>query len=301
MGLPEYVVQYGVQRAWDIVKKSHNRHLGLWLKEFPVDKQERYRKMLRDEGAPYIHIGFPENPPRLPSFSIILRDEHEHPQGQYLGHGGITHGEPLHPMSDNDGELPWVEPFYGVTYPGEHKTYDPTLVTVDGGRKGLSTGFVPGKNPDPFYEDMDYMGHPQRLYDESAVHLESEVTGFEMNMGILVTTTNSEKTIVYYRILQKVLLRFLDWFERNGLQNLKLSGADLSVNPNLTPSPGPVYQRMMNLNFFFQSADVYASQFIREMMCEMDMGVRRCDGTIQYTKLKFDVDLTGQGEDEESK
>jgi len=306
MSMPEFVIQYGVQRAWDMIRGMDNYKLGFMMKQLKLERQESYRDLIRTESV-LIQLGYPTQPARMPSFSIILQSENESPEGQFLDHGGAENTEPPYPpvnngedfYSDDDWQswgqgLPPEEHYHGVTYPGEMKSQPPALLGVDGPGH-VQTGYVghpgtSGSGPlsDPNYEVRDRMGHTQPLYNEDTQALDSSVTGDDVSIGIQVTTGNMEKTLVYYRLLRQVLRTkaMRTWFEVNGLQRMTFSGMDLRPNESLVPSSSVlVFQRTLSASFLFHEIDIQVAQVVNKFILEFEMATQRPDGSLDFVTI----------------
>ena len=301
MSMPEFVIQYGVQRAWEFFKENSHA-IGYLMKELPVDKRERYRQMIEDEDVSII-LAYPTAQTRLPSFAIVLSGESE--EIDFLDDGG-----------DDDSVLPYPSPglediednpylhegYDSVTY---ERDFGPQLSSVDGAqaketiRPVLRTQ-LPRKNLDyqrtdlgqEAPENFEKMGETERLFDRNTQKVSSRSWVDRISVSVIVTTQNAEKTFIYYRLLRWSLRMLKMWFAVNGIQNLTFTGSDLSPNEQLAPAPSPtVFQRTLMLSFQHEDKAYEVEAFIRKWIFDIKLAVQNADGSVDYTVVFDDSDL----------
>jgi hypothetical protein len=276
MSVPELLLQQCVNVAWDFVRK-HTYLFGALLSSMPVMKQERYRELVEQENVT-IHFGYPVAKTILPAFSVVLLGEEE--EISVVGdEGPDSRAMPYPPVAEED-YYPQEE-FYGVLY---GKTNAPQFSAVDGDlirestrhplpRKNLDVQRAPG---DEQYERLDY---PQRLWHRDQQHVSARVVTDRVNIGIIVTTDNEEKTIVYHRLLRNVLRRFTGLMQVNGIQNPKFSSADVVPAEAIGPTTGGTYpfQRMTTISFLYEDRLFEIESIIRGWLIEIDLATKRPD------------------------
>lgn len=286
MGMPEFVIQEGVKRAWEFLSKR-TFMLGHFLRELPVKKQEGYRALIEAE-EPNIHFGFPNQKTRLPSFAILLASENE--GVQVVGDAGLADVQaPFPSVAPEDYNDP--PEFYGITY--DQFGGDPNFMGYDGNlkRPEPTNHPLPRKNLNIQNADGDEqferMGEVQRLYDRNAQRLQARVVSDNVTVGILVTTDNAEKTFIYYRLLRSMLRRFTMWFEVNGVQNPQYSGSELSPVETMVPTVSgvPVFQRQLSMSFMYEDRLFEVESLIQGWVYELVLATRRQDGQIDEVQV----------------
>lgn len=279
MGMPEFVILNGIQKAWDFLTER-TFVLGHFLRELPANRQEEYRNLIATE-KPNIHLGFPNQKTRLPSFSLLLSSENE--GVQVVGDTGLSDVDPPYPaVAPDDYDDP--PEYYGVTY--DQFSGSPNFLGYDGNltRPEPRNHPLPRKNLDIQNADGDEqferMGEVQRLWARDQQRLQARVVSDNVSVGILVTTENAEKTFVYYRLLRSMLRRFTMWFEVNGVQNPQYSGADLSPVETMLPTVSgvPVFQRQLSMSFMYEDRLFEVESLIRGWVYELVLATERPDG-----------------------
>lgn len=293
MGVPEYTLQRIVQMAWDFTTQ-HTYLFGELLRSMPTMKQERYRELVETEKVS-IHFGYPTAKTLLPSFAIVLLGEEQ--EVEVIGDDGIdSRAMPYPPVAEED-YYPQEE-FYGVLY---GKTQQPQFSSVDGDwirestkhplpRKNLNVQRAPG---DEQYEHLD---EPQRLWHRNQQRVSARVVYDRVNMGIIITTDNEEKTFVYHRLLRNVLRRFTMLFQVNGIQNTKFTSADVVPGEAMGPTAGGSYpfQRMITMSFMYEDRFLEIESLIRGWILEVELKTHRPDGgfdTLPVVTVTSDEDL----------
>jgi len=299
MSLPELVVQRGVELAWNFFEEN-NYVLGYLCRELPLERQEDYRQLIRDEDVS-IFMAYPTQITRIPSFSIVLKGESEDREGQFIGDAGPSLRDLPYPATDNEAawdaydELPTVRPdfkreeFEGVVYPD---TEEPQLLGDNGDRSKQDVYHFSPRRKNLWQqreltttseEQYEKMGEVQRLWHRDAQKLFATATGDRVNIDIIVTTENAEKTMIYYRMLRWAMRRFSTWFHVNGLYHPSYTGGDLSPNESLAPaSGGPAYQRTLSMNFVHIDYSFEVESALAGFVFEMDLVTRRADGSLDF-------------------
>ena len=294
MGVPELVVQKTVFLSWKFVKE--NTYLfGELLEEMDPMKQERYRTLVEQENVSII-FGYPTVKTVLPSFSIVLLGEEE--EIAVIGDEGPDSRVMPYPAVAEDDYNPQEE-FYGTLY-GEDT--EPKFSAVDGDlirestrhplpRKNLAVQRAPGD------EQFEQIGYPQRLWHRDRQRLSVRTVIDRVNIGIVVTTANEEKTFVYHRLLKNVLRRFIGLFNTNSIQNPKFSSADVVPGEALGPTTGGNYpfQRMMTISFMYEDRIFDIESVIRGWLFEVDLATPGKDGETDLTPV---ISVTGAAEDD---
>jgi hypothetical protein len=300
MSMPEFVVQKGVRLAWDFISKN-DYILGHDLRELPTKRQEEYRNLLRSEKMS-IGLGYPTQSPKLPSISIVLSHESEDSAGQFVGdEGPLWHANPVPSTSNErawamyeDEEMPdfrKFESFEGVFY---HEG-DPHMLGVDGAMSTTPVALHPkreknkwqqrgtGTNSD---EQFEKMGHVARLWNPNTHKMSMTAVGDRASVDIIIATSNGEKTMVYFRLLRRVLRQFKTWFEINNVIDPVFSGGDISPDETLTPTSGiTAYRRSLNMNFLHFDFSFEVASVIESFMIEVDMATRKQDGGLDFTRV----------------
>ena len=318
MSMPEFVILQGIEKAWQFLRENLDFSLGYLMRELPSTRQEEYRKLLRDDNVSIV-MGYPQQPSRSTCFAVVLQSESEAPQGQFVGDAGVSNRALPYPVLNND--IDYTENFYGVTYEqvergqiatiGGHidtgtdevRLFPPRYVMPDlGGNDATAQGLGAGntlplrKNQWQQREsgttgDEQYgrVGEVQKLYGRDAQRLFSTVVGDTVNVGIIISTDNAEKTLVYYRLLRWVLRRFTTWFNVNGVLNPTYSGTELSFAEGSSPTLGlAVFQRTLNISFQHNDVSLEVEPVLFGFMLEIDMLTQRQDGGYDVLALKFD-------------
>lgn len=99
---------------------------------------------------------------------------------------------------------------------------------------GVDENFV-----DPIWDPISKTNRP--VYQRS----------FDSRLNLIITSENSFEVITIYRILQSMLITVFNDIQMQGLQNPKLSGGDLQINPDLVPAH--IFFRAINLDFFYDT------------------------------------------------
>lgn len=292
MPMPEFVVQEGIRKAWELVKRS-GRKIDVALRYLKPDRQQRYRDLIERED-PVIHFQNPDAKPRVPSFVIALASESESPQGQFLGDDGLDYREGPYPAVAPEDFYP-QEDFLGLVYSEEDC---PTPVTVDGPSvAGVSLKRIrlePEKNLHlqraslDDSEQREQMGVVPRLYDKDKQRLSLKSYGDEVTVTVTITTANFETTFVFYRLLRWGLRRLRGWFHANGLLNLTFSGSDVALDESLQPTtggPAGPFRRVLTMQFYHEDYDIFEEAIVRQFLLEMDMATPRQDGSLEYTRI----------------
>jgi len=282
MGVPEYVIQQAVQLSWKFVREN-TFLFGELLSDMPVMKQESYREMVENESV-NIHFGYPIATTVLPAFSIILLGEEE--EIEVIGDEGIDSRSMPYPAVAEEDYYPQEE-FYGVLY---GRTTEPLFSAVDGDLIRESTRHpLPRKNLDvqraPGDEQYEHLDYPQRLWHRDQQRVSARVVVDRVNMGLVITTDNQEKTFVYHRLLRNVLRRFIGLMNTNGIQNPKYSSADVVPAEALGPTTGGTYpfQRMITMSFMYEDRMFDIESVIRGWILEIDIATKKQDGSIELT------------------
>lgn len=301
MSMPEYVIQKGVQKAWQFLQERLDYAIGHYLRQLPSTRQEEYRALVKAD-SPTIFLGYPNTTISVPSFGIVLMSEDEDPSGQYIGDAGPSNRALPHPAVAEDDYLP-EEDFDGLVYPD---TQQPQLIEVDGElgtrevfsfsprRKNLWQQRHSHQDGD---EQHDQMGEPPRLWHQDRQRLSTIAVGDRVRVSILVTTDNAEKTMTYYRLLRWILRRFKTWFEKNGVGDPNFSGRDLAASDSVVPgTPFPLFQRTINMDFIHIDKGYQIDSVIEEWMFEVEMLTQKPDGSYDAVPL-FPYQNTGDDED----
>lgn len=291
MGMPEFVIQMGVQKAWDFFRE--NAHVVAYmLKELPAERKEAYRRMIEDEEVSIL-FAYPIVQPTIPSFSIILQSETE--EHAFLDDGG-----------DDDMALPYPPPgmddwtehddYGGVVYNGDTA---PQYSPVDGADPKESVRSVvrtqwPRKNLDMQRTDLgqespehfERMGEAPHLFNRQYQRVSSRSWVDRVSVGIIVTADNQEKTFVYYRLLRWALRQLTMWFHVNGVLNMSISGSDVAPAAPLTPAPSPaIFQRQMNLSFQYQDQAHEVEAILRGWVLDIKLATKNADGSVDYVPI----------------
>jgi hypothetical protein len=72
---------------------------------------------------------------------------------------------------------------------------------------------------------------------------------FDSRIHIVITSENTLEVIVVYSILRAALISTFTDLNLNGFQNLKISGGDLQINPELIPQN--IFLKAIHLDFFY--------------------------------------------------
>lgn len=290
MSMPEFVIQKGVQKAWQFLQERLDYAIGYYLRQLPQLRQEEYRELVKSE-SPTIFLGYPNSAMTVPSFGIVLMSEDEDPSGQYIGDTAPSYRDMPFPAAGEDDYLP-EEDYDGVVYPDSE---GPQLIEVDGDigsrevysfsprRKNLWQQRHSHQDGD---EQHDQMGQVPRVWHKDRQRLGAHAVGDRVRVGILVTTDNAEKTMTYYRLLRWILRRFKTWFEKNGVIDPNFSGRDLAAADSVVPgSPVPLFQRAINMDFVHIDMGYQVESVIEEWMFEVEMLTQKPDGSYDAVPL----------------
>ena len=317
MSMPEFVIMHGVEMAWKFLRENLDYSLGYLARELPIEQQEEYRKLIREDDVSVI-FGYPTQQTRLPSFSILLQSENEDPEGQFVGDAGPDNRALPFPAVNNDTEP--EEDFYGTVYATgdnqapetlglsglsgkqEVRNFPPREIYPDTGGDDANATGQPEGTVFPVHkgqwqqresgttgdEQYEIMGNVQKLWARDGQRLFSTVVGDRISIGILITTNNAVKTLVYYRLLRWVMRRFTTWFIRNGVLNPTYSGGDLSPNEGIMPTVSTLgFQRTLSMSFLHHDISIEVEPVLAKFMFEMEMVIRKQDGSLETTELKF--------------
>jgi hypothetical protein len=72
---------------------------------------------------------------------------------------------------------------------------------------------------------------------------------FESRLSFVITSDNSLETIITYHIIRAALVSVFNDLQFNGLQNPKISGGTLNINPELVPLN--IFYQAIYLDFFY--------------------------------------------------
>lgn len=299
MSMPEFVVQKGVKMAWEFIRKN-DFILGHDLRELSTKRQEEYRNLLRSEDV-VISLGYPTQKPKLPSFSIVLSNESEDSAGQFVGDQGPSMN--AHPIESTSNERAWAmyeeeempdfrkfENFEGVLY--QEGTY---MKGVDGTMSRTPVALHPRRQKNKWQqrstgtdgdEQYEKMGHVARLFDPASQKMSMTAVGDRASVDIIIATSNGEKTMVYFRLLRRVLRHFKTWFEINNVIDPVFTGGDLAPDETLTPTSGiTAYRRSLNMNFLHFDFSFEVASVIERFIVEMDMATKNQDGSLDFTRV----------------
>lgn len=302
MSMPEFAVMAGVQRAWDIIKAHPGEILAAEFKELSRKKQKDFREMIEAED-PTIHLAYPTNKTRLPAFSVILQSETE--EETFLDDAGpddrVYPYNPYNPLGIDPYE---DDDMGGIVY---DIVTGPLPMTVSGAKVKESVRTVrrtarPKKNQDmqrgflggDADEQFEKMGEPKKVWDRNEHKVTSRSWIDRVNVGVLVTATNAEKTFVYYRLLRTLMRLNTTWFSRNGIKVPSYSGSDLQSSEMLGPAPIPnVFQRMLIMSFKHETNTKEVEAIIRGWEYEITLVTNRADGGTDEVKV---LQASGDGE-----
>lgn len=72
---------------------------------------------------------------------------------------------------------------------------------------------------------------------------------FDSVMSLVITSDNSFETIIIYHILRSCLVSVFNDLQFAGIQNPKLSGGTLNINPELVPLS--IFYQVINIGYFY--------------------------------------------------
>lgn len=96
--------------------------------------------------------------------------------------------------------------------------------------------------------------------------------GFSTSYSIVVSTSNTLETIGIYRVLQAALIQYIENMEVDGFMNLKISGGDLQLNPDIVPNG--VFLRSINIDFSYKTTvrKILPDKYLREIIAKGSVG-----------------------------
>lgn len=292
MGIPELVVLAGVQRAWDFLKAYPGEILAAEMRELSAKKQQSYREMIEVEN-PTIHLAYPTSKTTLPAFSVILQSEAE--QFNFMDDAGPDDRMLPYPPPAED-EFVDVEPMGGTVYDGDTPPRPLTLsgdavkddvrtvrrTQVQKKNLDMQRGFLGGDADEHFAQ----IGEPSRVWNRNEHLVSSRSWIDQVGIGIMVTTTSAEKTLVYYRLLRTVLRLLATWFSRNGVKNPTYSGSDLQNAESLGPAPSPgAFQRMITMSFAHESTTYEVEAILRGWEIQINLVTPNAEGGVDETPV----------------
>jgi hypothetical protein len=72
---------------------------------------------------------------------------------------------------------------------------------------------------------------------------------FDSRLNLVITSENTLEVITIYNIIRAVLIATFNDLQFVGFQNLKISGSDIQINPDLVPQA--IFTKGLNLDFFY--------------------------------------------------
>jgi hypothetical protein len=72
---------------------------------------------------------------------------------------------------------------------------------------------------------------------------------FDSRLSLVITSANSIETIMIYHILRAALVSVFNEMQFAGIQNPKLSGGTLNINPDLVPLN--IFYQVINIDYFY--------------------------------------------------
>lgn len=121
-------------------------------------------------------------------------------------------------------------------------------------------------------------GEPTRLYTENEGHFEKTGRNFDVTYNLTIAGSSQYEVLYLYAILKAILLAQVPYLEKEGLQDISISGSEFAPRGDYLPDV--VYTRSLNITF------KYTFGFISEL------------GTIKNINLAIiPLDHTGPGEE----
>lgn len=93
-------------------------------------------------------------------------------------------------------------------------------------------------------------GYTDPLVDGDGNVTEGYTRRFDARYNVLITSENTNEVVLVYHVLRAMLISAFDHFSQSGLQNAKLSGQDLQINPQLVPEH--IFFRGIGLYFEYE-------------------------------------------------
>lgn len=94
-------------------------------------------------------------------------------------------------------------------------------------------------------------GYQEQLFDD-LTYKSVFTRRFSANYNIVITSDNSNEVIIIYHVLKALLIGMYFHLHKNGIENLKLGGADLNINQSLMPKH--LFSRAISLNFDYETS-----------------------------------------------
>jgi len=97
--------------------------------------------------------------------------------------------------------------------------------------------------------------------------MEPNTRSFSTQYRIVFTSNNTFEVLLMYYTIRAFMIGIFESIELAGLRNLKLSGGDLNINPQLVP-PG-IFLRALNLNFNYEvSQSIFTKETAHRIILE---------------------------------
>lgn len=123
-------------------------------------------------------------------------------------------------------------PTIHITFPSEQNSQDG--IGMDEGYVDFDTSF--NRSESTFEEGDSY----ERNYTRT----------FVTTYNAIITSDNSTEVICIYHALRALMIQMYIYFEFAGIRNLKISGGDLALNPDLVPMN--LFTRAISFNFMYE-------------------------------------------------
>lgn len=72
---------------------------------------------------------------------------------------------------------------------------------------------------------------------------------FDTQYNIVITSDNSNETMLIYNVLRAILIPIFDHFNQTGIENIRLGGEDIRLDPHLVPPS--IFIRSINMMFSY--------------------------------------------------
>lgn len=120
-------------------------------------------------------------------------------------------------------------------------------------RKGLpSIHIILSSENNGRFDQIGDQSDTDNVYDytNQKITIDKQMT-FQPMYALLISSDNNMEALLIFKWLEAMMVCFKDHLELKGLRNIKMSGADIQMDQNLTPPN--IYHRNINIQFDYAS------------------------------------------------
>ncbi len=129
-----------------------------------------------------------------------------------------------------------------------------TRLFFDRERAAIPTIHITLPNESPKSDGLGFdSGFNEPIFDDTAETFTTVYNrNFQTTYNIIVSSDNTFEVILIYNVLRALLIGLIDTLNNNGYQNIKISGNDLSINPDIVPPN--IFMRNVAVSFEYDYA-----------------------------------------------